>query len=183
MPGAVELAEDLGHPLTSDEMRSALCGKAGLMTYSSAFPPDVDLRAELERWPARGLVFLYRATPTFGHWVATFERNGSLYVFDPYGTTPPDEWGKAIPEKMKERLGQEAPRLLEAVAAADYPAIYWNEYPLQYPDPSIQTCGRWAVARLAARELDVEDFASAIYTAARALGISTDELVCALVRI
>ena len=180
------LLSEVARPLSSDELRQALAGSAGVLTYDEAFPdsPEArgwDLRAELARWPARALVFLYRQTPTFGHWIAIFDRGDDLYVFDPYGQTPPDAWGAGRPAQDLESLGQDRPRLLGAMLRANYRAIEWNDIPLQYPDQSVQTCGRWAVTRIAGRSLGVDEFAAAILSAARALGVSTDALVCGIV--
>ena len=180
------LRDEVARPLSSDELRQALAGSAGVLTYDEAFPdspgaPGWDLRAELSRWPARALVFLYRQTPTFGHWIAIFDKGDDLYVFDPYGQTPPDAWGAGRPAQDLESLGQDRPRLLGAMLRANYRAIEWNDIPLQFPDQSVQTCGRWAVTRIAGRELGVNEFAAAVFSAARALGVSTDALVCGVV--
>ena len=194
-----QLQEAVGHSLTFEEMERALGGNAGLCRYDEAFPAGVDLRAELERWPWRALVFLFRSSPTYGHWLSVFEQKDGaaggdydqISIFDPYGVTRggrpivPDGWGpNSISAGMSQaalsRLGQGAPRLLEAVDRAGYRRVVYNEHQLQSRAPGVSTCGRHSLVRLALRDLSVAGYARALTDAARDAGLSTDELVTCL---
>lgn len=174
---AIALAQS--HPLSNDDIERLAPG-VGVMTYEEAFDRNTDLHELLARYPQRAIIFLYQSREGYGHWIALFERNGALYVCDSYGGYP-DSWGRFVSTTVKRRLGESAPYLLRAISHAYYPHVYWNEYPLQYHAPDIQTCGRWAVARVLNCDLGIEDFAQLAYTVARDIDMSTDEMVCAWV--
>jgi hypothetical protein len=177
----VWLKREVGKSLSFEEMRVLLEGRAGLYLYNEAFDPKINLRAELAKWADRALVFLYRSRPEYGHYMCVFERPDSedIYVFDSYGRAP-DAYGAHLSADVRVRLQQTMPLLLEAVLAAHYRAIQWNEYKLQAIDPKVTTCGRWCVIRIALRDLGVKAFAQAVRAAAKSIGGTPDQLVTLL---
>ena len=188
-----QLEAAVSHSLSFEEMQEALHGNAGVARYDEAFRPGIDLRDELAQYPWRAMVFLFRSSPTYGHWLAVFEQNNgnTISIFDPYGRTRngrhivPDGWGPnslaaGMSPSLLSRLGQGAPRLLEAVDRAGYRRVVYNEHQLQSRAAGVSTCGRHALVRLALRGLSVADYAAALARAARMSGLTTDQLVTCL---
>ena len=167
---------DASHSLSFQEMREYLGENAGVLSYSEAFPARVNLRETLRRYPWRAVVFLYRSSDRYGHYVACWERKNTLYVFDSYGAEP-DSWGRYLTGSMRRRLGQDMPLLLLAIDRAGYEGVEWNEYPFQKMSPEIATCGRWCILRLWKRSLGVEAFKKWVDDQCNRLQIPPDILV------
>lgn len=170
-------ASELAKSLDSDEVAS-LSG-APVSTYDRVFSVDGEL---LPREPC---VFLWRHTPTYGHWcVAWLRRENThprvLSVFDSYGERVPDLWSRN-PDTAEE-LGQDRARILESLAGGRWDALEWHDYPMQEKGREIATCGRWAALRVALSHLDPREFATAVYAACEALGATPDDLVVRLTR-
>lgn len=164
--------EDVQHFLGSD---------AGVVIYSDAFySGGPSLREQLAQWPWRAVIMLTRSSENYGHFTALFERQtasgASLEIFDSYGR-PADVYNDKLPQTMKERLGQTAPFLLEAIARSNYRRVYWNDVDFQRESPSVSTCGRWCIVRLYKRALTVAGFRDYVARKARELHLTPDEWV------
>lgn len=135
--------------------------------------------------PGGVAIILVRFQPSYGHWIAvlgrTDARSGARVIeaFDPYGDMP-DRPLAAMSAGMRERLGQSNPDLVELLEAS--PArVEYNEFALQSRGRTISTCGRWCVARVAARHWTPKQFAHAIDSICAREHTSPDEVVVELV--
>jgi hypothetical protein len=164
---------NLSESLSSDTMRNLLkrlyFSEIPVVTYSDIFNENSAkqfnyIRSYLNAIPQKAAIFLYRQTENYGHWCCIFEHPGSgeLYIFDSYGKERPDEYITGTKNKKgpfnSEALGQSAPYLLECINNSDYPYVIWNDYPLQYSSPEVQTCGKWCIIRLINRFATEKEF-------------------------
>jgi len=174
-------AAELGHSLTTDELRELVGPGVFVGSYDEAFAdPDT---------PLLPCVFLWRARPDYGHWCAAWHRETRgggrrAAVFDSYGEAEPDAWRLEQDPQVARALGQDETLLLDSVVAprAAVRALEWNDHPLQERDPRITTCGRWCALRLAFPELTPEGFAAAVRGACTRLNCAPDDLVVRLLR-
>lgn len=188
----LNLDESLSSDEISDVLKKLFGTKVPVVTYSDIFNENTSkeknfLRKYLTNIPQRMVVFLYRQSPTYGHWCCMFEHpiTGELYLFDSYGKELPDEYitgekGKNGPYKIKS-LGQESPFLLECFINSSYDHVIWNDHKFQKSGENVQTCGKWCVIRLAYSLLDIDEFNERIDSVIKehnlgALGY--DNLVC-----
>lgn len=176
-------AEELARSLTGEEV-AAISG-APVSTYDEVFSEEGAFRPGDE--PA---VFLWRRTPSYGHWCVAWPLPGardtrnrregrSIAVFDPYGERVPDSWDRW---SGAEELGQDQMRILDAVASGLYDSMEWHDYPMQEKDAAVATCGRWAALRVALSELTPREFATSVYATCEALDSWPDDLVVRLTR-
>lgn len=167
--GVGQLSESLSSVAIADLLKELYFSTIPVVAYSAIFNETTAkqfnyIRSYLNSVPQKAVVFLYRQTENYGHWCCMFEHptSGELYVFDSYGKERPDEYITGTKAKKgpfnSEALGQSAPYLLECINNSDYPYVIWNDYPLQYSNPSIQTCGKWCVLRLINRFATEKEF-------------------------
>lgn len=168
-PGADQLGESLSSKEIADLLAALYLSAVPVVAYSDIFNEKTArqhnfIRSYLNSIPQRAAVFLYRQTENYGHWCCMFEHptSGELYIFDSYGKERPDEYITGTRTKKgpynSAALGQSAPYLLECINNSDYPYVIWNDYPLQYLNPGIQTCGKWCVLRLLNRFATEKEF-------------------------
>lgn len=167
------VAREQARPLDFDEVRRILPPKSAVLTYSDALQNRH--LAELLREHPGGVVLLVRWRPSFGHYVALFERGGRPALFDSYGARADGSAWRRLPQSQLAELGQAAPRLLEDAAAGGR-GIYWSDYAIQDHSPQVQTCGRWSCLRLWLPYLSESQFVRAILSACEHLEVTPDEL-------
>jgi hypothetical protein len=85
-----------------------------------------------------------------------FKRGNAIEYFDSYGEKPEAqrEW---LSEEQLEELGEETPYLMNLLKGSGY-KVYWNTYAYQKDKDDINTCGRWAVARLITKDISNQQF-------------------------
>jgi len=167
--GLSELGESLSSEVIKQLLERLYFSTVPVVAYSEIFNEKSAkqfnfIRSYLNSIPQKAVIFLYRQTENYGHWCCMFEHpnSGELYIFDSYGKERPDEYITGTKAKKgpfnSEALGQSAPYLLECINNSDYPYVIWNDYPLQYSNPEIQTCGKWCVLRLINRFATEKEF-------------------------
>jgi Ulp1 family protease len=103
------------------------------------------------------LVLLYELRPRLGHWMCVFQRNKTtIEVFDSLGFFPDAEL-QFIPRSYRSISGQDHTYLIKALLDSGK-KIEYNEQQLQHDDPTINTCGRWVVARIRCRNMSIKKF-------------------------
>lgn len=151
---ADELHGELRKALSTLDMQQ-LCPNSKICMYSD-FANARTLRDAMG--PDGSAVFLYLHSPSAGHWCTVFLRSPTVVeVFDPYGIQPDSEldWTKPVNAK----LGQERPWLSQLLAP--FKTIVYNDHPLQTRrDLNIATCGRHCAARLAHRDMSIDEYAA-----------------------
>jgi hypothetical protein len=105
----------------------------------------------------RACVILYEWKSNFGHWVCCFERpNGNIEFFDSLGYFPDDELN-FISKSYKTKNNLCYPYLINILYNSQK-QIEYNDHKLQQDKSS--TCGRWCIARIIMRDIDIDKFAN-----------------------
>lgn len=172
----------MNHSLSDAEIRK-LIPDSGVMLYSDMIGLSniMDIEKLLNSFKSKAICFLLRSKDNYGHWIALFLRNLTLHVFDPYGSIPDGkEWkGMTKSSKMKYKLGQDAPYLLEAILKTKLP-LYFNDIDYQEESPDISTCGRHCVVRIINKDLSDGEYFNLIKKMVKESGLVPDELVVEL---
>lgn len=108
--------------------------------------------------PLGRCVFLFLTkSETSGHWLMMFKRDAkTIEYFDSYGEKP-EAQRKWLPEEILEHLGQGEPYLMNLLRQSKY-RVYYNTVEYQKDKDDINTCGRWALARLICKDLSNLEF-------------------------
>jgi hypothetical protein len=148
----------LKYALSNHDIFQLLKGKCNVITYS-----ELSKYNTIEQALGKNgcLVILYETEPNFGHWTCVFysrNQRGKKIIswFDSYGLYPDDEVD-FIDNNMRKLLTGGEFYLSKLLSNTQYPVEY-NEFPLQEMKDGVNTCGKWAVARILLRDLPVEDF-------------------------
>ena len=112
-------------------------------------------------------------SPTYGHWVCLFKRDGKLSYFNSYGFEPDDDFKYAI-KGLRKLVNEEEPYLFELLSKSGYECEY-NDYKLQGKHST--TCGRWVSHRLNNNLKSPDEYAKGILNYCKKHKITPDELV------
>jgi hypothetical protein len=119
-----------------------------------------------------------------GHWVAILKYGDILEWFNSYGTKPEYDF-KFIPTTIKHLLGQGGNLLTKLLHTkrADQ-KIYYNKKKFQEINDSVNTCGRWVIARILAMLVgyELDDFIKKVEQKEDELGKPADILVVDWIR-
>lgn len=104
-------------------------------------------------------IFLFLTEgPNVGHWITMFKRPNmkSIEYFDSYGGKPEAQrdW---LSEEELEQLGEGEQYLWNLLKSSGY-RVFYNTHAYQSNKKDINTCGRWAVARLICKDIDNKAF-------------------------
>ena len=142
-------------PLSSDDMLRALGYKCNLITYSEIknYKNINDILGKYNK-----CILLYETKKNYGHWTCIYKNHtkNTIFFFDSYGFIIDDQLD-FIPKNNKKMLNSNY-RYLTNLLYKSKCRIEYNQYQLQKMNPSIATCGRWVIARLAYIELSVDEF-------------------------
>jgi hypothetical protein len=159
------------YPL-SDADIEAILGKTVIMTY-----PELQHIEDVEQiFDADGrcvLLFLTENNQT-GHWVGLVRSANMIEYFDPYGSAPDADRKWLTKQKLRE-LDEEKPHLTRLLRRSNM-KVYFNTYEFQEDKQSINTCGRWVVARLLHRKKTLRQFYNMVMNS----GLKPDDFVSAL---
>ena len=173
MRGGIDEVKD--YPLSDADIRRILGNNIRILTY-----PDLkNLRSIDECFDDQGrciLLFL-TSSPTEGHWVCMLRKKKGIEFFDPYGDSP-EEVKDDIPRTRREMLDMNQPYLTRLMKASGLP-VYYNTYPFQQDKASVNTCGRWCVARCLYAPKSLDYFHKVVMKA-KAKGMSPDDFVSGL---
>lgn len=103
-------------------------------------------------------VFLFLTkSETSGHWLMMFKRDAkTIEYFDSYGEKP-EAQRKWLPQELMDDLGEGEPYLMNLLRGSNY-RVYYNTFEYQKDKDDINTCGRWALARLICKDLSNLEF-------------------------
>jgi len=94
----------------------------------------------------------------YGHWISLIKTNrNTVEVFDPYGTFI-DDTLKSINTDFRKENYQYTPYLSKLLLEQKKYKVEYNDVPLQEMKQGTNTCGRWAIVRMALRDVPVEMF-------------------------
>jgi hypothetical protein len=150
-----QLRKIRAYPLSNDDIQAILEPDTKILTY-----PDFGRMTSIEEAfdPLGRCIFLFLTeSPTSGHWLTMFQRKGGdIEYFDSYGDKPEAqrEW---LSDEQLEQLGQSQPYLWKLLKASGRRVFY---SPVQYQKDraDVNTCGRWAVARLICKDMSNHEF-------------------------
>lgn len=141
-----------------------------------AYPKFAEMKHIDEAFDPLGrCIFLFLTkSPTSGHWLTMFKRDGHIEYFDSYGEKPEAqrEW---ITKERLEELGEGHPYLMDLLKASRY-KVFYNTVKYQKDRDDLNTCGRWCVARLLFKDLSNLQF----YNLVKDSGYSSDDWVALL---
>jgi hypothetical protein len=142
------------YALSNDDIQNILEPDTKIFTY-----PDFGNMTTIdEAFDKLGrCIFLFLTTsPTSGHWLTMFRKGNTVEYFDSYGEKPEAqrEW---LSQDELEALGEDTPYLMDLLKKSPY-KVYWNTHAYQKDKNDINTCGRWAVARLITKDLSNQQF-------------------------
>lgn len=169
-------------PLSDSEVLELVDGKANLITYK-------ELRGYRNIDEVLGkneaCIILFESKPNYGHWCCLIKRGNVVEFFNPYGDVKkigegyPDECLRYINKIFRKESGQDEPILTKLLLECDYELEY-NQYPFQKMKNGINTCGRHCATRIMMKDMELDEYALFIYTLAKTLGVSMDEIVTAI---
>ena len=166
--------EQINKSLSGREVLDLLDHKANLVQYSDVHQiPTIDVLLG----PHRKCVLLYQTSANYGHYVAVWEHNNTIFFSDSYGGIV-DSQLKYVPHDMKKELNSNHNYLIRLMYNSGKP-VEFNQYQLQSRDPQVTTCGRFAVNRLRFPEISIDDYHNIFKQSSKY--ISNDELICLLV--
>lgn len=140
--------------LSSDDIYNFFDGKVKILTYK-----DIDNYDNLEQLlrPYNRVVVLFESSKNRGHWCSIHSNGKETFFFDPYGIKPPNQLKYS--SGMNRYLKQRRDTLLRLFEGK---LIKYNPIPLQEWKRSVNTCGRWVLARLSCDDLNSYQFADLI---------------------
>ena len=125
----------------------------------------------------RKCVLLYQTSKNYGHYVAVWEHNDTIFFSDSYGGIV-DSQLKYVPHDMKDELNSNHNYLIRLMYNSGK-KVEFNQYELQSRDPEVASCGRWSINRLRFPEISIDEYHDIFKDASKY--INKDELICLLV--
>jgi hypothetical protein len=119
-------------------------------------------------------IFLFLTeSQNVGHWLTMFKRPAqkTIEYFDSYGEKPEAQRSWLTDDQL-EALGEAQPYLWNLLKKSGY-KVFYNTVPYQSDRSQINTCGRWAVARLICKDASNHEF----YNIVKSSGYSPDDWV------
>ena len=167
---------EISKSLSGAEILDAMDNKCNLITYS-----DVHKYNTIEEMLGqyKKCVILYHTSESYGHWVAVYENNNTIFFFDSYGSKP-DSQLKFLPAHLKPVLNSQHNYLIRLMYNSGKD-VQFNQFQLQKHSPEISSCGRWCINRLRYPEISVTGYHDIFKQSSRY--IPNDELICLLVPI
>ena len=95
-------------------------------------------------------------TPSYGHWACSWERAGTVHVFDSSGRVV-DADLLTLDAATRRQLHETSPCLMELLLKSSKP-VDINTTPLQCMKQGVETCGRWVTYRLLHQDLSDDAF-------------------------
>lgn len=103
-------------------------------------------------------IILYETKKDFGHWVVLLKHNNNeLEFFDSYGLMVDEELKYDNAYNSRLNNGAIVPYLTDLLSKSTYKLIV-NRKRLQLFLENINTCGRWCVARVILRNIELQQF-------------------------
>jgi len=167
----MDFAQIKAYPL-SDADIEAILGETVIMTYPELQGVD-DIEEIFDKDGRSVLLFLTENDQT-GHWTGLIRSADTIEYFDPYGSAPDADRKWLSKEKLRE-LDEEKPHLTRLLRQSKM-KVYFNTYDFQQDKESINTCGRWVVARLLHRKKTLRQFYNMVMNS----GLKPDDFVSAL---
>ena len=122
-----------------------------------------------------------------GHWTLIIRDGTKFEYYDSYGESPksildyiPSYKNKQLGNNHKEDLGN----IIKSVKPSD--KFIYNKFQFQSDKPNINTCGRWAICRVAlflSDSVDLKQFTKIIKLKSKDLKKSFDEVIVFLVSV
>lgn len=161
--------------LSNYDLINMLDGKANVVIY-----PNLINYQSIDDvlGPHNACFLLFETKPKYGHWVCLFRRGNEIEFFNPYGGYPDDSL-QSIPLHYREISGQVIPLLSLLLLNSPYELVY-NEFKFQQHNKNIKTCGRWSIARLLLRDLNIYEFKNFIDKLKMENGLTGDKVVTLL---
>lgn len=177
--GMESMKKTLNYSLSDADIRTILGHGAKIVEYKdlSNYEDMDDLLPNEKDY----VIVLVESKPNSGHWCAITKGNGTITLFDSYGSKIQDELN-FISKAMNRMLGQtkgELDRLIDSVP--DHYEVVYNKDRLQAEKPDIATCGRWTslfVTMFKDMNYDLHDFLEFIENQIKETGLPPDVLVC-----
>lgn len=168
--------EEISKSLSGREVLDLLDHKANLVQYS-----DLHKISTIEQLlgPHRKCVLLYQTSKNYGHYVAVWEHNDTIFFSDSYGSKP-DAQLNFIPHDLKDELNSNHNYLIRLLYKSGK-KVEFNQYQLQSREPDVSTCGRHVVNRLRFPEISIDEYHDIFKQSSKY--INNDELICYLVRL
>ena len=166
--------EEISKSLSGSEVLKLMDHKCNLVAYSS-----LHLIKSIDELLGkhRKCVLLYQTSKNYGHYVAIWEYNNTIFFSDSYGGIV-DSQLKYVPHDMKEELNSNHNYLIRLMYNSGK-KVEFNQYELQSRDPEVSTCGRHCVERLRFPEISIDEYYKIFKDASKFIPI--DELICLLV--
>lgn len=157
------------YALTNEDIQAILDPDTKIFSY----PKFAEMSHIDEAFDSLGrCIFLFLTeSENVGHWLTMFKRNGHIEYFDSYGERPEAQRDWISQEKLEE-LGEGEPYLWNLLRASGY-KVYSNTVPYQSDKKNMNSCGRWAVARLIYKDASNLEF----YNIVKKSGMKPDEWV------
>lgn len=151
------LSAIIADPLSDDDIRHITKGRCNILKYEQL----KDMKSLDEVFEPHGsAIILYETAKDFGHWVALIREPGRqknvIEFFDSYGLAPDDEL-KMVPSYFRNESNQNYPHLTWLIEHSPY-QCQWNEIDFQESKNNVNTCGRWAAARVLWRNVRLNQF-------------------------
>lgn len=158
--------------LSSDDILKVFDNKTKIITYDQL--KNYSSIDELLK-PYGSVFLLYLSAKNYGHWTLIFRNNkNENEFFDSYGMLD-TKILKTIDKNIRKYYNQASP-YLSKLLLKDGRKIIYNDNKLQKVEKNINTCGRWCIMRLIAKDIDIDNFNN-IFTSQKKLGMGPDELV------
>lgn len=150
-----DLAKIREYSLSNDDIQAILEPDTKILTYPEFANMD-DITQAFD--PLGRCIFLFLTeSPTSGHWLTMFLRKGGdIEYFDSYGEKPEAQRCWLTQERLEE-LGQGEPYLFDLLKRSGR-RVFYNPYQYQKDRADVNTCGRWAVARLVCKDMSNAEF-------------------------
>tara|TARA_R110000751_G_scaffold10539_2_gene38366 strand:- start:2794 stop:3294 length:501 start_codon:yes stop_codon:yes gene_type:complete len=160
--------------LSATQVLNLLDNKANFVQYSDLHKiPTIDeLLGQYKK-----CVLLYQTSRNYGHYVALWEYNDTIFFFDSYGGIV-DSQLKYVPPDLKDELNSNHNYLIRLMYNSGK-KVEFNQYALQSREPDVSTCGRWTVNRLRFPEISINEYHDIFKQSSKY--ISNDELIVLLV--
>ena len=166
--------EEINKSLSAREVLDLLDNKAQFVQYS-----DLHKIPTIEQLlgPHKKCVLLYQTSKNYGHYVAVWEHNNTIFFSDSYGGIV-DSQLRYVPHDLKTELNSNHNYLIKLMYESGK-KVQFNQYKLQSREPDVSTCGRWSVNRLRFPEISIDEYHNIFKQSSRY--ISNDELIVLLV--
>ena len=166
--------EEINKSLSAREVLDLLDNKAQFVQYSDLHRiPTI----EVLLGPHKKCVLLYQTSKNYGHYVAVWEHNNTIFFSDSYGGIV-DSQLRYVPHDLKTELNSNHNYLIKLMYESGK-KVQFNQYKLQSREPDVATCGRWSVNRLRFPEISIDEYHNIFKQSSRY--ISNDELIVLLV--